>query len=66
MLVFKGEPVVIDVGQAVVGKHPNAPDFLKRDVENVLRYFATLGHESPKDSVKTIMLEATRKEEKRR
>ena len=43
VLVWKGEPWVIDVGQAVMGTHANAPDFLARDVENVLRYFESLG-----------------------
>jgi RIO kinase 1 len=31
--------VVIDVGQAVDVNHPNALDFLKRDVENINRFF---------------------------
>jgi RIO kinase 1 len=39
ILVNKGKPYFIDMGQAVVLKHPNAPQFLARDVENVLNYF---------------------------
>jgi len=66
VLVFRGEPVVIDVGQAVVGKHVNAPDFLRRDVENVVRYFASVGCESPKGTADRIVREAMRKEEKRK
>lgn len=31
--------VVIDVSQAVTVNHPNAPDFLARDVENIYRFF---------------------------
>jgi RIO kinase 1 len=60
VLVFRGEPVVIDVGQAVVGKHPNAADFLRRDVENVLRHFAALGLESRIGELERIVAEATK------
>jgi len=34
---------VIDVGQAVLQKHPMAQEFLERDVRNLARYFAKLG-----------------------
>ncbi|MFA6035985.1 MAG: serine protein kinase RIO, partial [Candidatus Micrarchaeia archaeon] len=37
------EPYVIDVGQGVLDGHPKAREFLKRDVENVLHYFAKYG-----------------------
>jgi RIO kinase 1 len=39
ILMFKGEPVIIDVGQAVHRGHPHALEWLKRDVVNVARYF---------------------------
>ncbi len=39
VLVKGGKPYMIDFGQAVVTRHPNAMMFLHRDVENVLRYF---------------------------
>ncbi len=32
-------PYIIDLGQAVVTKHPNARAFLKRDVYNIANYF---------------------------
>jgi RIO kinase 1 len=40
MLVKDGVPYLIDFGQAVVLRHPNAMRFLRRDVENVLNYFS--------------------------
>jgi RIO kinase 1 len=43
VLMRDGEPVVIDCGQALLTEHPNAIDFLKRDVENLNRYFRGLG-----------------------
>lgn len=39
----KMEAVIIDVGQAVTLNHPNARDFLLRDVENIKRYFRKYG-----------------------
>jgi RIO kinase 1 len=36
------EPVIIDVGQAMTLEHPNADDFLKRDIQNINRYFRSL------------------------
>ena len=35
-----GKPYLIDMGQAVTLDHPNAPGFLKRDLEQVNRFFA--------------------------
>jgi RIO kinase 1 len=37
------EPYLIDVGQGVLAAHPKAREFLKRDVGNVLHYFAKYG-----------------------
>lgn len=39
VLMFDGEPVIIDVGQAVMLGHPLAQEWLERDVSNVARYF---------------------------
>ncbi len=39
ILMNDGIPYLIDFGQAVVLKHPNAEEFLQRDVVNVLYYF---------------------------
>jgi RIO kinase 1 len=38
-------PTLIDVGQAVMQKHPMALEFLDRDARNVARYFRKLGVE---------------------
>ena len=39
-VLMKGTvPYLIDFGQAVVIRHPNAMDFLKRDVANILSFF---------------------------
>jgi serine/threonine-protein kinase RIO1 len=40
VLVKDGEPYMIDFGQAVDLRHPNAMMFLKRDVNNILQYFS--------------------------
>ncbi len=40
ILILNGEPYLIDFGQAVVIQHPNAIDFLQRDIKNLLAYFS--------------------------
>lgn len=45
VLMLEGEPVFIDVGQGVLASHPNAPEWLQRDVGNVARYFKRYGLE---------------------
>ncbi|MBR9682805.1 MAG: serine protein kinase RIO [Candidatus Aenigmarchaeota archaeon] len=37
------KPYIIDFSQAVILSHPNADDFLKRDVKNICRYFKKHG-----------------------
>lgn len=39
ILVHEGHPVIIDAGQAVVLSHPDAISFLKRDINNITRFF---------------------------
>lgn len=39
VLMLNQEPVIIDVGQAVMLAHPYAEEWLERDVRNVARYF---------------------------
>jgi RIO kinase 1 len=43
--VFKsgGERVLFDMGSAVLASHPQAADFLKRDVSNMVRFFRKRG-----------------------
>jgi len=39
VLMLNEEPVIIDVGQAVILGHPQAEEWLERDVKNVVRFF---------------------------
>ena len=43
IMIWKGKPVLFDVSQAVSWKHPRASEFLRRDLENMTRYFKRLG-----------------------
>jgi RIO kinase 1 len=43
IMIWEGEPVLFDVSQAVLLKHPMAGKFLIRDLENLHRYFKKLG-----------------------
>jgi len=53
--VEKEEVVIIDVGQAVTLNHPNARDFLNRDIENIKRFFKKYGiEEETKDVLERI------------
>jgi len=40
ILYGKGHPYLIDMGQAVTLDHPHAPGFLKRDLEQLNRFFS--------------------------
>lgn len=37
------KPFLIDFGQGVITRHPNAEKFLERDIANILKYFAKFG-----------------------
>ncbi|MEM2341554.1 MAG: serine protein kinase RIO [Candidatus Bathyarchaeia archaeon] len=43
IMVWKGRPVLFDFSQAVPIEHPNANQFLLRDLENINRYFLKIG-----------------------
>eukprot|EP00127_Corallochytrium_limacisporum_P000266 Clim_evm13s9 gene=Clim_evmTU13s9 len=43
ILLFKGLPYIIDVGQAVEHEHPQAFDFLRRDIVNITDFFRRQG-----------------------
>jgi RIO kinase 1 len=54
VMVFNGEPYIIDVSQAILTDHPNALDLLRRDITNLVRFFGEeVGLEIP--SVDEIM-----------
>jgi RIO kinase 1 len=39
ILYFKKKPYLIDLGQGVLLEHPNALEFLKRDLTNIVKFF---------------------------
>ena len=43
VLIYKKLPYIIDLGQGVLIEHPNALEFLKRDIHNVVNYFKKFG-----------------------
>lgn len=43
ILMYKNEPVVIDVGQAMTSDYFNARELLDRDINNINRFFANRG-----------------------
>ena len=43
ILMYKQKPYIIDVGQGVLLEHPQAIDFLKRDIHNITQFFGKLG-----------------------
>ena len=43
ILNYNEEPVIIDISQAVLQKHPLSIKLLKRDVNNITHWFAKLG-----------------------
>ncbi len=43
IMVHRGTPYVIDCSQGVTARHPNAIDFVKRDLNNVNRFFRLKG-----------------------
>jgi RIO kinase 1 len=42
IMIWEDEPILFDVSQAVLLEHPRASEFLKRDLENLHRYFKKL------------------------
>jgi len=39
IMIWKGRPVIYDVAQSVLTKHPMADSFLRRDLKNLHKYF---------------------------
>ncbi len=39
ILIHEKKPYLIDLGQAVLKDHPSSKEFLKRDIENIAKYF---------------------------
>ena len=49
ILVHNGKLIVIDMGQAMLVKHPKAKEFFERDVRNMANYFTKAGLETTYD-----------------
>jgi RIO kinase 1 len=45
VMIWKGWPILFDFSQAVSRQHPNAEEFLRRDISNLNRYFQALSLE---------------------
>ncbi len=52
IMIYNGEPVIIDVSQALDVNHPNAHEFLVHDISTVLRFFEKIGLKAP--SIKEV------------
>jgi RIO kinase 1 len=39
ILYYRKKPYIIDLGQGVLLEHPRSLEFLKRDIDNIVRYF---------------------------
>ncbi|MCO5383913.1 MAG: serine protein kinase RIO [Methanosarcina barkeri] len=51
-------PIFIDMGQSVTLEHPNAREFLYRDVQNILRFFSRYGiRDNPEELLTKIQAE---------
>jgi RIO kinase 1 len=45
-ILWDERPVLIDMGQSVLLDHPNAMEFLRRDLKNIVRFFSKYGIKS--------------------
>jgi len=52
ILMMDDEPTIIDVGQAVLIKHPMAMEFLDRDLKNLVRFFKKHGIKADAETLK--------------
>ncbi|MFB6269450.1 MAG: serine/threonine-protein kinase Rio1 [Halobacterium sp.] len=57
LVVYDGELVVIDVGQAVTVHHNQHDDFLRRDCRNVANFFAREGADADPDDLYEYIVE---------
>ena len=49
--MHKEKPYIIDLGQAVLIDHPKSIEFLKRDINNIVRYFTKYNIKSDQDLI---------------
>jgi len=43
VMIWRGQPIIFDVSQAVLREHPMSEQFLRRDLNNINYYFKRLG-----------------------
>ncbi len=56
ILLYEDEPVIIDMGQAVLLDHPMSREFLARDIMNIVRYFKKLGVDCSEESLNALIM----------
>jgi RIO kinase 1 len=56
ILLYEDEPVIIDMGQAVMLEHPMSREFLARDIKNIVRYFRKLGVDCSEESLNALIM----------
>ncbi len=56
ILLFEGEPVIIDMGQAVMLDHPMSGEFLARDVKNIVKYFKRMGVDCSEEGLSAYIM----------
>jgi RIO kinase 1 len=61
ILYHNYKPIFIDISQAVDIQHPNAEEFLVRDIENIVNFFNKLGIEFTKSESKNFYYEIINK-----
>ena len=51
ILNFEQEPVFIDFSQATTLEHPQAKEYLQRDINNIVKFFRKLGVKSDEKEI---------------
>jgi RIO kinase 1 len=55
------EPIFIDMGQSVTLEHPKSHEFLRRDIENIIRYFKKYGIDADPEKLYSTIREIKEK-----
>ncbi|MEM2935170.1 MAG: serine protein kinase RIO [Candidatus Thermoplasmatota archaeon] len=55
ILIYRNNPVIIDVGQTVKRENPMAMEFLRRDVYNIVKFFKKFINIEEEDTISYIM-----------
>jgi RIO kinase 1 len=51
ILIYKNDPYIIDLGQALLTEHPKSNEYLKRDIHNIVNYFNNYGIKSDENKI---------------